>query len=108
MDAKKRSENQVPLLLASIEERKTVIRGKFGPNLSIKDKKKAWAEIASIQTSAFPWIHTTPCQAEKKWQNLLSEGKRSLSARRRNYGKTGKIYFHYFDFKPCFTRIIIK
>ncbi|XP_045101987.1 uncharacterized protein LOC123498696 [Portunus trituberculatus] len=83
------SRDEELLLLQLVGERKEVIKGKFGPNLTVKHKRQAWMEVTEKLNSAFPCVRRSREQVEKKWQNLLSKGKSALSARKQQHHRTG-------------------
>lgn len=93
MDTQRRSSNwskdEVIYLIQRIEERKNVIKGKFGPNLTIKNKREAWQEITDALNAAYPRGNRSVAQVEKKWQNIASKGKNDIHARKRLYNQTG-------------------
>ncbi|KAK4298331.1 hypothetical protein Pmani_029314 [Petrolisthes manimaculis] len=77
------------LLLQLIEEKKKIIKGKFSPDLTIRDKREAWQYITNSLNITFPGIHRQREQVEKKWHNLLSKGKKDITTRRRLFNQTG-------------------
>ena len=71
----------------------SVIKGKFGPNLTFQHKRQAWVDVTVNLNAAFPSVHRTKEQVEKKWHNSLAKGKWDLAARNQQITKTGKIYY---------------
>ncbi|KAK4324881.1 hypothetical protein Pmani_004531 [Petrolisthes manimaculis] len=83
------SKDETMLLLQLIEEKKKIIKGKFSPDLTIRDKREAWQYITNSLNTTFPGIHRQREQVEKKWHNLLSKGKKAITTRRRLFNQTG-------------------
>ena len=99
------SKDEVLLLLQLVKQRKSIIKGKVGPNLTIQRKWQAWKEVTKYINTAFPSVHRTKEQVEKKWQNTLFKGKQELAARNRQSTQTGKIY--YFCKRNKYISIVI-
>ncbi|KAK4314630.1 hypothetical protein Pmani_014081 [Petrolisthes manimaculis] len=83
------SKDETMLLLQLIKEKKKIIKGKFSPDLTIKDKREAWQYITNSLNATFPGIHRQREQVEKKWHNLLSKSKKSITTRRHLFNQTG-------------------
>ena len=59
------TEDECLFLAELVEERKDIIKGKFGPSLTSAKKKTAWKDIADRINEAFPRTTRTPLDAER-------------------------------------------
>ncbi|KAG0720795.1 hypothetical protein GWK47_047719 [Chionoecetes opilio] len=83
------TQDEVFKLLELINERKAILKGKFGPTLTIDHKRRAWVEVTNDMNACFSHVRRTKEQVEKKWHNILVKGKRNLSTRKRLHSQTG-------------------
>ena len=73
------TEDECLFLAELVEERKDIIKGKFGPSLTSAKKKTAWKDIADRINEAFPRTTRTPLDAERKWYVVQSKGRREIA-----------------------------
>ena len=92
--AKRRKPNwtadETLMLMELINERKKIIKGKFGPNLTSQDKKKAWSEIAPAINAANPLGRRTSEECERRWFVVQSKSRKTLSEHYKKFTGTGK------------------
>ena len=71
-----------------VDEKKSVLRAKFGLGVTTMKKREAWQSITDKINSTSTTKRTIE-EVEKKWNNLLMKGKAELSDIRRSLKKTG-------------------
>ncbi|XP_061186964.1 uncharacterized protein LOC133195107 [Saccostrea echinata] len=84
------SEASINLLvdLVADAERWAIIRGKFGPSLTIQTKQRAWFEITERVNSCFSCVRSVK-DVKKKWQDIQSHTKKKAANRKSEMKKTG-------------------
>ncbi|CAL9695393.1 unnamed protein product [Knipowitschia caucasica] len=83
------TEEQCLLLAQLVNEHKSVLRGKFGPTVTVQTKKQAWETIAQQVNASFPLIVRTSEDCEKRWYVLHSKAKEEIAAHKRESSRTG-------------------
>ncbi|XP_064461886.1 uncharacterized protein LOC135372100 [Ornithodoros turicata] len=76
--------------LQEVMDRRTVIRGKFSPSLTKKDKKAAWQQIADVLNARHPTTLRTVAELKKQWDNLCTRHRTIFSEFRRQSLQTGR------------------
>ncbi|XP_069108898.1 nuclear apoptosis-inducing factor 1-like [Argopecten irradians] len=71
-----------------VEEKKDVIRAKFGAGVTTQRKREAWQRITDA-INASSTVRRSVEEVEKKWHNLHMKGKAELSDHRRQAVMTG-------------------
>ncbi|XP_026163087.1 myb/SANT-like DNA-binding domain-containing protein 4 isoform X2 [Mastacembelus armatus] len=108
MSSRKRRPNwtdQESLLLAQLmQERKDIIRGKCSTGVSLQDKRQAWEEIAQTINAAFPQIHRTVSDCNKKWENLLAKSREEIKRQKRQADTDEDLSLEHFS---TVTQIVI-
>lgn len=69
------TKDEVLLLLQLVNEKKGIIKGKFGPHLTIVHKRRAWTEITESLNAAFPMVRRTKEQVEKSGKIFSARGR---------------------------------
>ncbi|XP_022320722.1 uncharacterized protein LOC111122966 [Crassostrea virginica] len=100
------TEESVNILVDSITdaERWAIIRGKFGPSLTIQSKQKMWMEIAERVNSSSSCLRTVK-DVKKKWQDIQSQTKKKEANRKSEMRKTGGGP-HPSELKPWEEKIV--
>jgi hypothetical protein len=96
MDAKRKpnwSKEENLLLVQSVLKWKDVIRGKFSPTLTSKEKKNAWQQIVLTVNAAFPRTRRSAEDCEKRWYNVLATTRKEIAAYKESMRATGTFYF---------------
>ncbi|CAJ1086730.1 uncharacterized protein LOC117269514 [Xyrichtys novacula] len=83
------TEEQCLLLAHLVNEHITVLRGKFGPRVTVQAKKQAWETIAQQVNASFPLVVRTSEDCEKRWYVLQSKAKEEIAAHKRQCSRTG-------------------
>ena len=83
------SEDEILLLCKFINEKKHIIRSKFGSNISTQSKKAAWESITTQLNASNPSVKREKNEIEKKWHNVYSKSKKELTEHSKNSLKTG-------------------
>ncbi|XP_046563178.1 uncharacterized protein LOC124272081 isoform X2 [Haliotis rubra] len=81
--------DQSLLLVQLVDERKSIIKGKFGPGVTSRMKKEAWGEVAANINAAFPNVVRSSDDCEKRWYNIQSKSRQEISAFKRQLSGTG-------------------
>ncbi|XP_048240514.1 uncharacterized protein LOC125373466 [Haliotis rufescens] len=84
------SSDQTLLLVQLVDERKAIIKGKFGSGVTSRMKKEAWGEVAANINAAFPNVIRSTEDYEKRWYNIQSKSRQEISAFKRQLSGTGK------------------
>ncbi|XP_046582216.1 uncharacterized protein LOC124289655 [Haliotis rubra] len=80
--------DQSLLLVRLVDERKSIIKGKFGPGVTSRMKKEAWGEVAANINAAFPNVVRSSDDCEKRWYNIQSKSRQEISAFKRQLSGT--------------------
>lgn len=84
------NEEENLLLIQLVNERKRVIKGKFGPQITSAKKKEAWREIAFQINESCPRAETTADDCERNWYTVQSKARKELSEHNKQYRGTSK------------------
>ena len=80
------------ILVEEFLKRKSILRGKFSSKLKSIDKQAAWTEITeAVNRSPLSTFRRDEKTVQKKWDNLLSDAKKEISAYKKSLAKTGKL-----------------
>lgn len=74
------TEEQCLLLAQLIEENKNILRGKFGPSVTVQAKRQIWDKIAQQINASFPCVVRTTEDCEKRWYVLQSKAREEIAA----------------------------
>ncbi|XP_039664292.1 uncharacterized protein LOC120563880 isoform X3 [Perca fluviatilis] len=83
------TEEQCLLLAQLVEEHKAILKGKFGPGVTARDKKQTWERIAQTINGSFPLLVRTNEDCEKRWYVLQSKAREEIAAHKRESSRTG-------------------
>ncbi|KAL1005186.1 hypothetical protein UPYG_G00055680 [Umbra pygmaea] len=83
------TEEQCLMLAQLVDEHKTILKGKFGPGVTARDKKQRWEQIAQIINGSFPLLVRTSEDCEKRWYVLQSKAREEIAAHKRESSRTG-------------------
>ena len=86
------TEEQCLLLAQLVEEHKAILKGKFGPGVTARDKKQTWERIAQTINGSFPLLVRTNEDCEKRWYVLQSKAREEIAAHKRESSRTGECY----------------
>ncbi len=89
------TEERCLLLAQLVNEHRSVLRGKFGPSVTVQAKKQAWETIAQRINASFPLVVQTREDTEKWWYVLRSKEKEEIAAHKRESSCTGERYTTY-------------
>ena len=89
------TKEQLLFLSQLVDERKAVIKGKFGVGISTKTKKEAWQSICMQVNAAFPLLTRTEEECEKRWYCLQSQARIEIADFKRQTTATGTTYFFH-------------
>ena len=78
------------LLIEEYRARSHIIRAQLGANVTSRQKKAAWQEIADAINARNASVHRSVKNIRKKWNNLSSEMKEHNFAERNDIQKTGR------------------
>lgn len=103
--------DETVLLAELVLNWKEVVRDKFGPTITSKEKRKAWKVIASPINAASPRRRRSAEDCEKGWYNVLSTSRKEIAAYKADMQATGLSLFipHVIftitidDIFPCFS-----
>ncbi|XP_039664293.1 uncharacterized protein LOC120563880 isoform X4 [Perca fluviatilis] len=82
------TEEQCLLLAQLVEEHKAILKGKFGPGVTARDKKQTWERIAQTINGSFPLLVRTNEDCEKRWYVLQSKAREEIAAHKRESSRT--------------------
>lgn len=80
-------------LVDLVTEKRLVLKGRFSPKLSLRDKKQAWADITSRLNACNPLVCRTEDEVTNKWFHVLSQSRKKIAAIRREYNQSGENLF---------------
>ena len=78
------------LLIEEYRARSHIIRAQLGANVTSRQRKAAWQEIADAINARNASVHRSVKNIRKKWNNLSSEMKEHNFAERNDIQKTGR------------------
>ena len=78
------------LLAQLVDEHKAILKGKFGPGVSVQTKRNAWEHIAAQINVSFPVVVRTSEECEKRWYVLQSKARGEIAAYKRDSSRTGE------------------
>ncbi|XP_039664294.1 uncharacterized protein LOC120563880 isoform X5 [Perca fluviatilis] len=84
------TEEQCLLLAQLVEEHKAILKGKFGPGVTARDKKQTWERIAQTINGSFPLLVRTNEDCEKRWYVLQSKAREEIAAHKRESSRTAQ------------------
>jgi len=72
-----------------------VIRGKFSPTLSSKEKKNAWQHVLTVNAACL-WTRRSAEDCEKRWYNVLATHE-EIVAYKASMQAAGTFYFSFLN-----------
>ena len=85
------SQEKSLFLAELIEERKEVIKGKFGPSVTSGMKKATWKDITDRINESISRTTRTPAEVERKWYVIQSKGRGEVAEHRKEMTVTGEL-----------------
>lgn len=82
------SSDELEILLASVEQRSKILFGKFGGAVTAAAKDKSWDDVA-LAVSSVSGIERSSKEVKKKWSSVKSAVKTTVSAAKKERGRTG-------------------
>ena len=89
-----RTEEQCLILAQLVNEHESVLRGKFGPSVTVQAKKKH-GKLAQQINASFPLVVRTSEYCENQWYGWQSKAKEETAAHKRESSSTGERYTTY-------------
>ncbi|XP_041368416.1 uncharacterized protein LOC121382854 [Gigantopelta aegis] len=83
------TEDETLSLVRLVDERKDIIRGKFGAGVTSKKKKEAWLAVTEEINAAFPSVLRTSEDCEKRWYNVQCRSRKEISTQKTLMQGTG-------------------
>ncbi|XP_041370988.1 uncharacterized protein LOC121384596 isoform X2 [Gigantopelta aegis] len=83
------TEDETLSLVRLVDERKDIIRGKFGAGVTSKKKKEAWLAVTEEINAAFPSVLRTSEDCEKRWYNVQCRSRKEISTQKTHMQGTG-------------------
>lgn len=84
------TQEQLLLLAQLVEEKKDIIKGKFGSGVTSKTKREAWESICQHVNAAFPLVKRSHEDCEKRWYVLQCQSRANIAEFKRQTTATGK------------------
>lgn len=85
------NEDECLFLAELVEERKEVIKGKFGPKVTSAMKRTAWSEISEMMNESFPRTTREPIECERKWYVIQSRSRPQKQQYKKELRVTGEL-----------------
>ena len=85
------TEDESLSLVRLVDDKKDIIRGKFGGAITHRMKKEAWVLISDEINSTFSNART-PQDCEKRWYNIQCKSQKEISIHKKLLNGTGKLF----------------
>ena len=80
--------DEMEALVQAVDERKSILFGKFSPNVTSRIKANKWQEVSDA-VSAVCGVLRTVDGVKKKWSTIASDAKTRGTLQKRDQAKTG-------------------
>ncbi len=74
------SDDEKRIIVEGVEQNFTEIQAKFSTKVTVRTKRKIWETIASVCNNANPIGNRSGEDVKKKWENMVRDVKKHLSA----------------------------